>query len=91
MHPKSAREVLANSNNKNDYVIIDRTDTTWEYTDKNNILLVKTFAPLSSHCAPDPMITSFPIVITDAPHLEVMSTHSFPQDRVNLLSNPHIM
>jgi len=60
---KATDELLFDSSNKDDYVIIDRTDTVWKYQDVSRVILLKTFAPLSGHVIQEHGLDMFPITI----------------------------
>jgi len=63
-HPMEAKrvdQVLQNSYNKNDFVIIDRLEHAWEHQLQSKMIIIKTFAPLSGLVITEASLKFFPI------------------------------
>ena len=58
---KQTGDVLERSYNSQDYLIIDRTEVPWAYTDQKKLILIKTFAPLSGKVILEPGLSEFPL------------------------------
>ena len=53
--------MLLNQYNPHDYIVIDRTEIPWAYTDQKKLVLIKTFAPLSGKVILEPGLSEFPL------------------------------
>ena len=60
---KHTKELLCEVFSPNDYIIVDRSEMTWSLENRKNIILLKTFAPLSGHVIQENLLKYFPIEI----------------------------
>ena len=78
---KQTGDVLERSYNKNDFVIIDRTECPWMYTDQQKLLLLKTFAPISGKVIEEKnrFLSEFPLRIEHSQPVRPISNNYPPQ------------
>lgn len=60
---KTSKEFLYTAFNREDYLIIDRSELDWEDADLKNVVLVKTFAPLTGQVLEEDSLKNFPIFL----------------------------
>ena len=75
---KQTGDVLERAYNKHDFVIIDRTECPWMYTDQQKLIIVKTFAPISGKVIVEHSLSEFPLRIEQTQPVRPISSNYPP-------------